>query len=383
MSSLPFTQVISSASCRLSFRPHRISEFLCSCGVLIAIILSGSGCSDDHTSYDGVRTIEKAVHPILPGATASQRFGTDRPTRPLEPDPSVPTLAYDLPTGWIEAPLTAMRRVNVRIAGSPDAECFLIVIPGGGTLRANIDRWCAQMDQPNLTDEALDNLPKATLLEREGVLFQIDGTFTDNFASKTVPDARMIVYSLPLGDTTLYLKATGPRALLMEQAEALVAFASSIRLEMPQSPPPERTAPKVRWQVPQGWGVDSARPMREVTFIVGDEARCWITVLAGDGGGVLANVNRWLKELSLDPIDEQQLSELPTEMMLDGKAIVVEGSGPYASMGSTPRPGWSMIGLIRNLADQAVFVKMVGPDTELKEARSKLKQLVLSLEVVQ
>jgi hypothetical protein len=123
--------------------------------------------------------------------------------------------------------------------------------------------------------------------------------------------------------------------------------------------------------------------MREVTFIVGEEARCWITVLAGDGGGALANVNRWLKELSLDPIDDQQLSKLPTETMLGGQAIVVEGSGPYASMGSTPRQGWSMIGLIRNLQDRAVFVKMVGPDTELKEARSKLKQLVLSLEVVQ
>ena len=164
MSSLPFTQVISSASCRLSFRPHRIREVLCWCGVLIAIIIAGSGCSADHASYDGVRSIEKAVHPILPGATASQRFGTDRPTRPLEPDPSVPTLAYDLPAGWIEAPLTAMRRINVRIAGSPDAECFLIVIPGGGTLRDNVDRWCGQMDQPNLSDDALDNLPKATLL---------------------------------------------------------------------------------------------------------------------------------------------------------------------------------------------------------------------------
>ncbi|HIG05013.1 MAG TPA: hypothetical protein EYQ08_04680 [Planctomycetes bacterium] len=383
MPSLPFTRVISSASCRLSFRPQRIRGFLCWCGVLIAIVIAGSGCSDDHASYDGVRSIEKAVHPILPGATASQRFGTDRPTRPLEPDPSVPTLAYDLPAGWIEAPLTAMRRINVRIAGSPDAECFLIVIPGGGTLRNNIDRWCGQMDQPNLSDDALDNLPKATLLEREGVLFQIDGTFTDGFASKTVPDARMIVYSLPLGDTTLYLKATGPRTLLMEQAEALVAFASSIRLEIPQAPPPERNVPSIRWQAPQDWEVDVARPMREVTFIVGEEARCWITVLAGDGGGALANVNRWLKELSLEPIDDQQLSKLPTETMLGGQAIVVEGSGPYASMGSTPRQGWSMIGLIRNLADRAVFVKMVGPDSELKEARSKLKQLVLSLEVVQ
>ena len=357
----------------------------CRCGlvVLVALLISAAGCSHEQTSYDGVRTIEKAVHPLLPGATHSQRFGNDRPTRKIEPAQAAPMLAYDLPPGWIEVPLTKMRRLNLRIAGDADAECFLTVIPGGGSLRANIDRWCGQMDQPHLSDQQLDRLPTITLLEREGVLFQLDGTFTDNFASKTVPDARMIVYLLPLGDSTLFLKATGPRTLLMEQAESISAFASSIRLERPQAPAPMIQDATIRWQVPQDWSVDSARPMREVTFIVGDEARCWITVLPGDGGGPLANANRWLKELSLDPIDEQQLSKLPTETMLGGQAIVVEGSGPYASMGSTPRQGWSMIGLIRNLQDRAVFVKMVGPDAELKEARSKLKQLVLSLEVVQ
>ena len=79
-------------------------------------------------------------------------------------------LAYDLPPGWIEVPLTKMRRLNLRIAGDADAECFLTVIPGGGSLRANIDRWCGQMDQPHLSDQQLDRLPTITLLESLGAV---------------------------------------------------------------------------------------------------------------------------------------------------------------------------------------------------------------------
>jgi hypothetical protein len=273
-----------------------------------------------------------------------------------------------------------MRRVNVLIAGHPDGECYLIVIPGGGSLRQNIDRWCQQMDQEPISDDAVHSLPPVAILGAEGVRFEIDGTYTDGFSGKVVSDAKMVVHVLPIGDSTLFVKAIGPRTLLQSEAENLARFVNSLRLErdsQPQQPPPS----SLRWGTPEGWTVDGPRPMREVTFLVGEETSCWITVLGGDAGGALANANRWLAELNLDPIGPEQLSTLSTAQMLGGEAIIIDGTGPYSSMGSPPQSDWGMIGLIRQLGDRSVFVKMVGPAADVAAARESMMQLVSSLEI--
>ncbi len=350
--------------------------------LLAFMLCSCTGSSQANHAYDDVRVIEEAVHPILPGATHSQRFGRERSGGSTPEPASAPALAYDLPEGWVDAPPTAMRRVNVLIAGHPDGECFLTVIPGGGSLRQNIDRWCQQMGQNPISDDALQALPPVAILGAEGVRFEIDGTFTDGFSGKVVEDARMAVHVLPIGDSTLFVKATGPRTLLQSESENLARFVTSLRLErdsQPQQPPP----PSLRWDTPEGWTVDGPRPMREVTFLINEETSCWITVLGGDGGGALANANRWLAELSLDPIGPEQLSTLPTAQMLGGEAIIIDGIGPYSSMGSPPESDWGMIGLIRQLSDRSVFVKMVGPASDVTAARESMMKLVSSLEVSQ
>ena len=346
---------------------------LCSC--------DGSSKSDG--SYDDVRIIPEVVHPILPGATDARRFGREQ--KPARDTTQVaPTLEYQLPDGWVEIAPTSMREINLLIAGDRSAECYLTVIPGGGSLRDNIDRGCKQMDATPPTDEELIALPRVPLLGALSSRFQVDGTYTDSFTGRKIEDARMVVHLLPVGESTLFLKAIGPRSLLTEQSDALSSFTASIRLERKAAEPEQSPAPSssLSWQVPDGWTIDAPKPMREVTFIAGEETRCWITVLGGDGGGALANANRWRKELSLDPLEEEQLVQLATEPMLGDNALVIEGVGPYSSMGSTPKENWKMVGLIRILPDRAVFVKMVGPIDEMEIARPLMTQMASSLEVI-
>lgn len=362
--------------------PVRIFPILFSSSVISCCMILGS-CNSSSTQqieYDDVRIIAEAVHPILPGATSAQRFGRERPVRSDAGNSDAPSLAYNLPDGWTEIPLTPMRRINVQINGIPQAECYLTLLPGGGTLKANIDRWCQQMQQDPLSDEDLAALPKAPLLGAESILFEINGAFSGGVNSSPIEDARMVVYVLPVGETTVFLKATGPRPLIEQQSETIAAFAASIRLEPSQS---QATAPEssLQWQVPDDWKVDSPRPMREVTFISGDKSRCWITLLGGDGGGRLANTNRWLGELGMNPISKEQLAGLPVMKMLGGDATVIEGEGTYSSMGGPPRDGWALIGLIRLLPDRAVFIKLVGPAQEVEAGRDSLMELVSSLEV--
>ena len=354
------------------FLPTLFSSSIISCCMILG---SCNSSSTQQIAYDDVRIIAEAAHPILLGATTAQRFGRERPVRPDEENSDRPRLAYNLPDGWTEIPLTSMRRINVRIAGNPDAECYLTLLPGGGTLRANIDRWCEQMQQDPISDELLQALPKTRLLGADSVLFEIDGDFSGGVSGIPIEDARMRVYILPVGETT------GPRPLIEQQSDVIDEFAASVRLESAQSGSPAPGS-VLRWQIPDDWIVDSPRPMREVTFISGEKARCWITLLRGDGGGRLANTNRWLGELGVDPISTQQLDDLPVKKMLGGDATVIEGEGTYSSMSGPSREGWALIGLIRLLPDRAVFIKLVGPAHEVEASRDSLMELVSSLEVV-
>ena len=350
----------------------------------VALILFSSGCQqwNKPPQYQN-RTIPESVHPVLVDADLSQRFGARRATQETS---STPELKYDLPKGWTELPVTSMRRMNLRIAGDPQTECYLTVFQGGGSLRDNIDRWCQQMGKDPLPDDEVAALPKAQLLGMEGVRVEIDGNFDGGMSSAAVEDARMIVYVLPLGGATVFLKATGPRELLITEAAALTQFVEGLSLA--QSPPAQSaaqstaqapTSSPLTWDIPEGWTTLGKKPMREVTFVAGTEARCWITILGGDGGGTLANVNRWRNEMGQPPLNEADLETLPKVPMLNGQAYVVEATGSYSSMGSTAEDDWAMIGLIRNLSGRAIFIKLVGPNDEVEAARSALEFLAQSL----
>ena len=68
------------------------------------------------------------------------------------------------------------------------------------------------------------------------------------------------------------------------------------------------------------------------------------------------------------------------EPVVEEQASVVEATGSYSSMGSTAQDDWAMIGLIRNLAGRAIFIKLVGPKAEVESARGGLELLAESLE---
>ena len=366
----------SSQQSRVSQKSLRVS--LCAS---VALVLFSSGCQPwgKPPEYQS-RTIPESVHPVLVDADLSQRFGARR----AAPETSTaPELQYNLPEGWTELPVTSMRRMNLRIAGDERTECYLTVFQGGGSLRDNIDRWCQQMGRDPLPDDEVAALPKAQLLGMDGVRFEIDGNFDGGMSSSAVEDARMIVYVLPLGGATGFLKATGPRELLIAEAANLTQFVDGLSLtpSAPTQPAPQAPAASpLTWETPEGWTTLGKKPMREVTFVAGADARCWITILGGDGGGTLANANRWRNEMGQPPLKEADLETLPKVPMLDGQAYVVEATGSYSSMGSTAQDDWAMIGLIRNLAGRAIFIKLVGPKAEVESARGGLELLAESLE---
>jgi hypothetical protein len=114
---------------------------------------------------------------------------------------------------------------------------------------------------------------------------------------------------------------------------------------------PSRPSP-LAWTAPAGWTDVGATSMRLANFQAGDPSvQCYVTVLGGDGGGVLGNVNRWRDQLKLGPIDGAAVAALPRIPQLDTQATLIEIDGATDAMLAT----------ISLHGSSAVFVKMLGP----------------------
>lgn len=77
------------------------------------------------------------------------------------------------------------------------------------------------------------------------------------------------------------------------------------------------------WSPPANWRrVEEDAPMRLATFVAelpGGEAEVLVSRFPGDVGGELANVNRWRRQMGLDPIDATGLAEEVTRFGRPGR----------------------------------------------------------------
>ena len=115
--------------------------------------------------------------------------------------------------------------------------------------------------------------------------------------------------------------------------------------------------------------------MALANFRAGDDAEgkadIAVTMLAGDAGGNLANVNRWRGQLGLPPVGEAELSRIGTTVELEGgKALVVDLSGVDARTGQKAR----MVAVAVPRAGRTWFYKLMGDEKIVaREKESFLK----------
>ena len=118
------------------------------------------------------------------------------------------------------------------------------------------------------------------------------------------------------------------------------------------------------YTTPPGWTVLPPRPMRDVGWgVAGNaDAECTFSTLPKGGGGLVANVNRWRKQMSLPPLDDAAVQALPKKTMFGRPATLVELSGKYVGMGgSNALEGAKFLGLDRRPADGVRVPEAQGP----------------------
>ncbi len=360
----------------------------------VAVGLACLACGPaDVVEIEGRRLASAGSRPVKTGWSTAQRFGARAPETQESP------LSWTLPPGWQELQASGMRLANLRPAGHPDAECTLVILGGdGGGLEANVNRWRQeQMGLEPLAPGGAQELPVMNLLGAAATRVELKGTYT-NMGSQPHPDWGLLGAILVSERFTIFVKMTGPAALVADETGAFDAFCGSLDVPIPgqagagAAPPAPRSQPVESSRegensgvagpevarsgfdfiVPDGWRERPPGGMRVVNLVAGNSAECYVVELAGEAGGLKDNVNRWCGQVGAQALGEASVAALPTIQCLGEACPLIEllGEGQESAL----------LGVLLIRSEGSTFVKMVGPRDEVLAGRAGFVAFVRSLE---
>lgn len=241
-------------------------------------------------------------------------------------NPDVPT--WTLPEGWTEEEPNEKLRYKTIFPGAKEPEVTVSFLPGMQPLDQNINRWRGQL--------GLEGLGRFDLL--------------GFYREETVDDR-----------TAYIVDFTGPGSMAKVMAQA------------PEAPPPEL---EFKYKAPASWKEIPPNQFSELAFeVVDGKQRAAITVsqLARDGGGLLANVNRWRGQIGLRPIDNALLDKDAQDLAVGkdkGKLVDLQGDPPDARR---------IVGVVLPRGDRTYFFKMTGPSALVGNQRQAFDAFMKSV----
>lgn len=214
-------------------------------------------------------------------------------------------VTWSVPVGWNAVAAAEPMRVATFAAGG--VEVSVAAFPGlaGGAL-ANINRWRGQIGLEPVGDADVGTM----------LVTSREGPTEVSLLSMIGADGRVMLAAIvaPGDGQTWFVKATADPAKAQEIRGSFEAFAKSFRLDtMGRAGPGTAGESRAgiedqlsRQPVPSNWTVeDMAGGILAAAFTATNEdggARITATSLLNDGGGLLANVNRWREQLGLGSV---------------------------------------------------------------------------------
>jgi hypothetical protein len=327
----------------------------------------------------------------VPKESESTGASTESASMPVNPHAGMdmgmmgaqPKLKWILPANWQEKPVSEMRVASFNAQGKAGdaADVGIIPLPSTGPEMelANLNMWRGELQLPpaqKADGEAV------TIGPGQGKLFEI--------ADGKTP-GRILVAVLDRDGMSWYFKMRGGDAVVREQKPAFLDFLKSVSFEagsgtamaadphasmMTQAAPAAASAnPGVA--VPAGW-----REVPPTQFLLakymlqgsGDAtAEVSVSMLAGQGGGVMANVNRWRGQLGLSPLSEEDFSkQAQTVGVAGGQGTLVDMTGTDAKTGKPAR----LIGVIAPQTDETWFYKLMGDEQVVGQQKDAFTKFI-------
>jgi hypothetical protein len=148
--------------------------------------------------------------------------------------------------------------------------------------------------------------------------------------------ARLFGVIVPRGDRNWFFKLSGPATPVEASKDTFDRFMSTVRFK-------DQVDKPVSWTLPEGWKEEaggSAFRYATLRFQSQDAPlELTVTFFQGEGGSLLANINRWRGQINLPMISEARLSEVTKTIDIDGnKATYVDMLGTAGAGGGGMKP---------------------------------------------
>jgi hypothetical protein len=338
----------------------------------IGIALGLGGCSRDSvSSYE----VPKEEHSGVKVANVGRRE-------------AVPTVQWAvLPKGWEENKESdAMSVARFRIPGEGGNYANVGITPLLGMARAPfvegrvVQMWAGELNLP----EPTNGIP-TTPVEIGGLpgklydLTSVEPTFEGR--AKT----RMTIGVAARGGTLWFVKLSGAQPVVAAQQGNFREFLKSLTFQDPPGADavgeaqvaagsaPASAAPAggghPEWKAPADW--KEVAPANKITLAEynaqtasGSKAKITVTPLSGMGGDLLANVNRWRRQIGLGPIEDADLEKNVKRITLaDGSAAAL-----VHAQGATQ----TVHGLVVPRGKETWFYKILGDDEAVNAEAERL-----------
>jgi hypothetical protein len=338
--------------------------FLKSSTALLALasIFLVVGCKrDDVKVYQVVK--EDSSAPPPPALNAGDM------APPVQAENSQPQLQFALPPGWTQIAPSEMRVASFTVtnASGQAADVGVIPLPAGEDELALVNMWRAQVQLPDATNSDFQAISVGS---DPAKLFEVAGT-APTFEGKY--PQRIFVAELTRGATSWFFKLTGEDAFVASQKENFLQFLKSVSFV--EAAPALAAAPAAEnqnanpnvnsiWTIPADWkSVTPSSTMLFAQFLIQDgdaKAEVNISQLAGEGGGLLANVNRWRGQLGLPRVaQEDDFSKMVSSVdSANGQIQIVDMSGTNAKTSQPAR----LVGAVVPQNGQTWFYKLMGDE---------------------
>ncbi len=330
-----------------------------------------------------------------------------------------PKLTWTKPMEWTQLAATQFRNPNF-VSGA--TECYVSVLPkSGGGILENANRWRKQMGLTPIAQDGLDALPKIEVMGKMAVSLELDGSFLGMGEGPAKPNYCMKGALLELESSAVFIKMVGPQSEAGKEKANFDAFVQSLRnslsptVTQPEQkmiaavlpsghPPlaasnaaaaspakmadtlpighpvvgavPESTAIPLQpgdvktrgqgltWRVPDGWKQAPDRPMRLVTYKLGEDesSECYVTLLNDNAGGVEKNINHWLQQIGHPPKSADKIAAMPTIDVLGRSTPLIEAESTSGSGDGSAR---AFLGIAWISPTGSLLARLVGPATDV------------------
>lgn len=211
------------------------------CCTVITCSLLSTSCHrlEEREAITETRDISTYARKPVVDIPSATRFLDNAQDEPPQERPDLRNLlTWTIPTGWSESAkpdASGMRLVDLRFGPNQEGECYISLMPGSaGGLEANVNRWRTQMGQPTYTEEEIAKLGKKPFFNRDATYVAFDGDFKSFGAESAQSGYRLLGLIHSAEQATIFVKLTGPKALVEENSAAFDAFCQSIRPNVPQ-----------------------------------------------------------------------------------------------------------------------------------------------------